>query len=123
MDYPLASSSSSSSSKTGRDATFIGGGNGSQGSSQPYHITHGATAYQQIMRRTESQPLLFSSSGFDIIGILTRVASRPNPTTFIGPVDFSCAFVVADAKPPDFPVVYASPNLVRRRLLAHPFII
>lgn len=113
----MASLPSSSGSKNPHDSTFIGGNGGSQGPPRPYHITHGATAYQQIMGRTQSQPLLFSSSGFDIIGVLTRVAARPNPTVFIGPVDFSCAFVVADTQAPDFPIVYASPPLVRYRLL------
>jgi hypothetical protein len=69
------------------------------------------------MGRTQSQPLLFSSSGFDIIGVLTRVATRPTPAVFIGPVDFSCAFIVADAQAPDFPIIYASPPLVRHCLL------
>lgn len=117
MDYPLVSSSSSTSSKAGQDTAVVGVNSGQNAPFQPYHITHGATAYQQVIRRTQSQPLLFSSSGFDIIGVLTRVATRSNPTVFIGPVDFSCAFIVADAQAPDFPVVYASPPLVRRRCL------
>lgn len=80
---------------------------------EPYHIYHGATAYQQITSRGDKQPLLFSQSGFDVVGVLTRVAARPNPTVFIGSVDFSCAFLVADALEPDCPIVYASPPLVR----------
>ncbi|KAF8314437.1 hypothetical protein DL93DRAFT_2032722, partial [Clavulina sp. PMI_390] len=58
-------------------------------------------------------PQLFSTTGFDIVGILARVAKRPNPTVFIGPVDFSCAFLVADATVDDAPILYASPALAK----------
>lgn len=59
-------------------------------------------------------PLFYSSSGFDMIGILTRVANRKNPQVVLGPVDFTCSFVVSDALAPDEPIVYASPTFVRR---------
>jgi PAS domain S-box-containing protein len=36
------------------------------------------------------------------------VATRPNPTIDIGPVDFSCAFCVCDTTQPDLPIVYCS---------------
>ncbi|ODQ56329.1 hypothetical protein SAICODRAFT_106826 [Saitoella complicata NRRL Y-17804] len=52
----------------------------------------------------------YSASGFDMINILARVASRPNPHIDLGPVDFNCAFNVVDARTHDFPVVYASPS-------------
>ncbi|KAF8328207.1 uncharacterized protein EI90DRAFT_3065882 [Cantharellus anzutake] len=55
-------------------------------------------------------PVLYSESGFDMMGILSRVASRPNPQVTIGPVDFTCSFVVADARLPEEPIVYASPT-------------
>ncbi|KAF8317659.1 hypothetical protein DL93DRAFT_2055292 [Clavulina sp. PMI_390] len=55
-------------------------------------------------------PLFYSSSGFDMIGVLTRVASRKNPQVILGPVDFTCSFVVSDAQAPDEPIVYASPT-------------
>lgn len=57
-------------------------------------------------------PVLYSESGFDMMGILSRVASRPNPQVTIGPVDFTCSFVVADARLPEEPIVYASPTFV-----------
>ncbi|KAI9230195.1 MAG: PAS domain-containing protein [Piptocephalis tieghemiana] len=53
-------------------------------------------------------PGIYSSSGFDLIGVLQRVATRPNPTVDLGPVDGSCTFLVVDARKFDFPIVYAS---------------
>ena len=41
---------------------------------------------------------LYSSSGFDIIGVLARVAARPHQAIQIGPVDLSCAFLVVDVR-------------------------
>lgn len=57
-------------------------------------------------------PLFYSSTGFDMIGILTRVANRKNPQVILGPVDFTCSFVVSDANAPDEPIIYASPTFV-----------
>ncbi|KAK4700966.1 hypothetical protein P7C70_g5272, partial [Phenoliferia sp. Uapishka_3] len=51
---------------------------------------------------------LYSSSGFDIIGVLARVAARPHQAIQIGPVDLSCSFLVVDAKRYDMPIVFAS---------------
>ena len=51
---------------------------------------------------------LYSQSGFDMLSILGRVASRPNPTIKLGPVDMSCSFVVCDVRLVDNPIVYAS---------------
>ncbi|CAG8526995.1 7673_t:CDS:10, partial [Ambispora gerdemannii] len=53
-------------------------------------------------------PGLYSSTGFDMLGVLARVAARPNPQINIGPVDMSCSFLVVDARKYDFPIVYAS---------------
>ena len=50
----------------------------------------------------------YSSSGFDMLGVLMRVASRPKPQINIGAVDMSCAFVVCDATQHDIPIVYCS---------------
>ena len=49
-----------------------------------------------------------------MMGILARVASRPNPTIVLGPVDLSCSFVVVDVRRYDHPIVYASPTFVSR---------
>lgn len=39
-------------------------------------------------------PGLYSTTGFDMLGILARVAARKNPSMVIGPVDMSCSFLV-----------------------------
>ncbi|OOQ86905.1 GATA transcription factor LreA [Penicillium brasilianum] len=51
---------------------------------------------------------IYSSSGFDILGVLSRVAMRPNPKINIGAVDLSCAFVLCDITRNDHPIVYVS---------------
>lgn len=56
---------------------------------------------------------LYSSSGFDILGVLARVAARPNPQLAIGAVDTSCAFLVVDAKKWDMPIVFASDTFTK----------
>ncbi|GAA93655.1 uncharacterized protein L969DRAFT_66418 [Mixia osmundae IAM 14324] len=53
-------------------------------------------------------PGLYSSSGFDMVSVLARVAARPNPQINVGPVDTSCSFLVVDARKYDFPIVFAS---------------
>ncbi|KAJ1911686.1 hypothetical protein IWQ60_010023 [Tieghemiomyces parasiticus] len=55
-----------------------------------------------------SFPGLYSSTGFDMLTILAKVANRTNAQINIGPVDMSCAFLVVDARKFDFPIVYAS---------------
>jgi len=53
---------------------------------------------------------IYSASGFDVLSIMARVATRPNPTLKLGPVDLSCSFVIVDVRRYDTPVVYASPG-------------
>lgn len=55
----------------------------------------------------------YSSTGFDMLGVLMRVATRPNPQINLGAVDLSCAFVVCDAEKDDFPIIYCSDNFER----------
>ena len=50
----------------------------------------------------------YSASGFDMLGVLIRVATRPKPQINIGAVDMSCAFVVCDVTQHDLPIVYCS---------------
>ena len=50
----------------------------------------------------------YSSTGFDMLGVLMRVATRPHPQINIGAVDMSCAFVVCDVTQHDVPIVYCS---------------
>jgi PAS domain S-box-containing protein len=55
----------------------------------------------------------YSATGFDMLGVLMRVATRPDPQIDIGSVDLSCAFVVCDAELDDIPIVYCSENFER----------
>lgn len=50
----------------------------------------------------------YSASGFDMLGVLMRVATRPNALINIGAVDMSCAFAVCDVTQHDLPIVYCS---------------
>lgn len=62
-----------------------------------------------ILEQPNSNHLpLYSLSGFNALPILSRVYNRPRPTISLGPIDMACAFVVADARQPDTPIVYAS---------------
>ena len=53
---------------------------------------------------------VYSTSGFDVMSILARVATRPHPKIILGPVDLTCSFVVVDVRRFDRPIVYASPS-------------
>ena len=63
------------------------------------------SASQQVIPQYRNA---YSSSGFDMLGVLMRVASRPKPQINIGAVDMSCAFVVCDVTQHDIPIVYCS---------------
>ena len=52
----------------------------------------------------------YSTSGFDVMSILPRVATLPHPKIILGPVDLTCSFVVVDVRRFDRPIVYASPS-------------
>ncbi|CAG8905153.1 unnamed protein product [Penicillium egyptiacum] len=51
---------------------------------------------------------IYSTTGFDVLGALGRVAMRHNPKINIGAVDLSCAFVMCDILIEDHPIVYVS---------------
>ncbi|KAI0477684.1 putative vivid protein [Xylariaceae sp. FL0804] len=53
-------------------------------------------------------PGLYAPSGFDMMSILIRVMTRPNPVVELGPVDASCALLMCDLHQPDCPVVYVN---------------
>lgn len=61
----------------------------------------------------ESYNNAYSSTGFDILAVLSRVHSRSNQQINIGAVDLSCAFVVCNAQEHDSPIVYCSENFER----------
>lgn len=56
---------------------------------------------------------VYSATGFDVLSILARVATRPNPRVVLGPVDLTCSFVVVDVRRHDHPIVYCSPTFCR----------
>ncbi|GAA5821518.1 hypothetical protein JCM3770_001059 [Rhodotorula araucariae] len=56
---------------------------------------------------------IYSTSGFDLVGVLARVVNRKSPTIEIGAVDMSCSFVVVDARKFDQPIIYASETFSR----------
>ncbi|KAI1662110.1 putative vivid protein [Daldinia decipiens] len=53
-------------------------------------------------------PGLYAPSGFDMMSILIRVMTRPNPVIELGPIDASCALIMCDLQQQDYPIVYAS---------------
>ena len=53
---------------------------------------------------------IYSASGFDLLDILARVATRPNPKVSLGPVDMTASFVVVDITKADHPIIHASPG-------------
>lgn len=75
--------------------------------SSPYNPM-GMKAHQSLFSDN-----VYSSTGFDMLGVLYRVANRPNPQINIGAVDFSCSFVVTDARKFDNPIVYCSATFER----------
>ncbi len=60
---------------------------------------------QQVIPQSQNA---YSSSGFDLLGVMMRVAARPMPQINIGAVDMSCAIVVSDATQYDMPIIYCS---------------
>ncbi|KAI0031856.1 hypothetical protein K488DRAFT_51137 [Vararia minispora EC-137] len=56
---------------------------------------------------------VYSSTGFDLLSVLARVVTRPNPKIMLGPVDMSCSFCVVDVRRYDHPIIYASPTFYR----------
>lgn len=55
----------------------------------------------------------YSLSGFELRGILLRVAARPRRQINIGAVDMSCGFVISDATQYDMPIIYCSEQFER----------
>nr|CAG8443794.1 483_t:CDS:10 [Entrophospora candida] len=84
---------------------FIGGGLVSMNSESDSGTTIPPPSLSGV---TSNFPGLYSSTGFDLLGVLARVVSRKDPRINIGPVDMSCSFLVVDARKFDFPIVYAS---------------
>ncbi|KAM0480904.1 hypothetical protein ACHAPX_003792 [Trichoderma viride] len=55
-------------------------------------------------------PGIYSASGLDVMGILLRLMSRPNPCIELGPLDCSVSVTLCDLSLPNLPIIYASPG-------------
>lgn len=53
-------------------------------------------------------PGLYAPSGFDIMTILLRIVSRPNPKVDLGAVDCSVSLVLCDLLQPDMPILHVT---------------
>ncbi|KAG6818674.1 hypothetical protein H0H93_002899, partial [Arthromyces matolae] len=87
--------------------------NNNNASSNGYYSPTDSIPFPMISAPSSLGLPVYSASGFDILSILSRVASRPNPTVLLGPVDMTCSFVVVDIRRHDFPIVYCSPSFCR----------
>ena len=79
------------------------GGNGPAFATGGVHINTNQDSYRNA----------YSSTGFNMMTVLTRVAHRKDPIVNLGNVDLSCAFVVCDVMQHDIPIVYCSENFER----------
>lgn len=70
-------------------------------------IVDNDTTYRQVQDPV-IYPGLYSASGYDIMAILLRIVSRPNPTVHLGPIDCSVSLVVCDLNQSDAPIIYAT---------------
>lgn len=71
-------------------------------------VDPGSPTQQQRPANQTTYQNVYSSSGFDMLKALMRVATRKNPEINIGAVDMSCAFVVCDITQNDCPIIYVS---------------
>lgn len=91
---------------------YVGYENGQQ--SNAYNFTTAAASAQEQYPQVGGQnvvpqfPNAYSATGFDMLNVLMRVATRPKPRINIGAVDMSCAFVVCDVETHDLPIIYCS---------------
>ncbi|KAJ9479647.1 GATA transcription factor [Pseudozyma hubeiensis] len=99
-------SSSSMSPQKMPDSRSNSYANAGGGVNVPSHV------YQGSFNTTSGEAIptsnKYSSSGVDVLGILSRAITRPNPSIALGPVDLSCSFAISDARHPEQPLIYAS---------------
>ncbi|TKY84723.1 hypothetical protein EX895_005803 [Sporisorium graminicola] len=93
-------------SRSGSFVPLLSGGATSGGVDPPSHV------YQGNFNTTSGEAIptsnKYSSSGVDVLGILSRAITRANPSIALGPVDLSCSFAISDARHPEQPLIYAS---------------
>ncbi|EHK44161.1 uncharacterized protein TrAtP1_008657 [Trichoderma atroviride] len=77
--------------------SHVGGGNSSP------------AAWKQL-QDSVIYPGIYSASGLDVMGILLRLVSRPNPGIELGPLDCSVSLTLCDLSLPNLPIIYASPG-------------
>ncbi|KAG5634759.1 hypothetical protein H0H81_000882 [Sphagnurus paluster] len=81
-----------------------------------FNVPHEPVVSMAMPTLTAPSPLglpVYSASGFDVMALLARVVTRPNPHIALGPVDMTCSFVVVDVRRHDHPIVYCSPTFCR----------
>lgn len=76
--------------------------------SQPANSSSVAVAPKDGVHDPIIYPGIYAPSGYDIMNILLRVISRPNPVVDLGAIDASCALILCDLTLPDYPVVYVN---------------
>ncbi|KAJ3248081.1 blue light receptor [Chytriomyces hyalinus] len=74
---------------------------------QPYQQPQPQPQHQQ-QQPTIGLSGIYSQSGFDLLGIMSRVYHRPNQKIHLGNVDLSASFTITNPRLPDDPIVYAS---------------
>lgn len=101
---------------------FLGGGQTNESPRNPFSLEYTqeqpgqslsekkGTMDEQYASKDMPPQSLLSQSGFDIVTTLVKMATRPNPRISLGPIDLSCAFLVADMRLYDLPIVYVSPT-------------
>jgi hypothetical protein len=102
-----AFASSSSLSNAVPASAILAQSNNLNGMVQPDTL---AVTNQTPANGNASMPGLYSQTGFDMIGVLARVAARRDPKTVLGPVDCSCSFLVVVSWGGDDPVTRVPPH-------------
>ncbi|CAG8558894.1 8749_t:CDS:2 [Ambispora gerdemannii] len=118
LSNSLPPSSSIASSSSQRRMNQLSTYSRNIGGSHNQRTRYSVSGHQQ-MTPTLPSPILpglgivYSASGFDVIGLLARVATRPNPQINLGPVDLECSLIIVDARIYDYPVIYANNQFER----------
>ncbi|SPO26313.1 related to white collar 1 protein [Ustilago trichophora] len=99
----MLDSRSNSFMQTGGAAAGNGSANGLDAPSSVYQGNFNTSSGEAVPTSNK-----YSSSGVDVLGILSRAITRPNPSIALGPVDLSCSFAISDARHPEQPLIYAS---------------
>ena len=60
---------------------------------------------------------MYSTSGFNVMSILTHIATRSHPKIILGSIDLACSFVVVDICRFNWPIIYVSPSLRSMKIM------